>query len=52
MNSSRKACFIRFLVLMIFGFALGISETEFSQAELLATLAILEIIIATCPFLD
>ena len=52
MNSTRKACLIRFLVLTIFAFAVKISQVEFSQAELLGVFAAMEIIIASCPFLD
>ncbi len=52
MTSARKACLLRFFLWFFFAWAIKIKEITFSQDEFIAILALLEILIATAPFLD
>jgi hypothetical protein len=48
MSSGRKAALVRFFLLILTGFICGSDESR----KLIAVLALVEGLVATCPFLD
>ena len=52
MTSARKACFIRFLLWSFLAFAIKEHSKQFSLEEIVAILAMFEVLIAISPFLD